>query len=402
MMLRRIRTTLIAALLILLLLAAPDLAAPVAYLRAWMLPGLPEVAETPAQALERAELAAGLAAPRAVALTGPERLLIGERRGRVRLVVGGQLAPESLEGGPPAVQARPGGLRDLIPAPDYDASRHVYISYVTRAALVPGTAPGPVLRVDRFRDDTRGGGGLVARRPVFALPLPLGRTGGIFPDPARIGGRMAFGLDGMLYLGLGDFGHPDRAQDRAHLAGSVLRLDPRGRPAPGNPFIGRAGLRSEIYSYGHRAPRGVAVNPATGRIWLAESGPAWRHAPGGGDEINRLEAAGNYGWPEIHHRDSRPGMRSPEAEFTPGFAPRGAAFHDGVGRPAWRGHLFVASAAGRGLYRLVIEDGGVAAHERLLAGEAGALADIAIAADGTLYVLAADRLLRLTPAAPAG
>src|SRR5690606_40974471 len=84
-----------------------------------------------------------------------------------------------------------------------------------------------------------------------------------------------------------------QAQDLNSGLGKVIRITTSGSPAPGNPFEGRADVRPEIYSYGHRNVQGLAIHPVTGDLWEAEFGPR------GGDEINRIEAGKNYGWPTI-------------------------------------------------------------------------------------------------------
>src|SRR3990172_9089743 len=100
------------------------------------------------------------------------------------------------------------------------------------------------------------------------------------------GARLAIGPDRMLYLTTGDAGDAGRSQDRKSLAGKVLRLTLEGKPAPGNPF-GNA-----IWSYGHRNPQGIAFQPGTNRLYVAE------HGPSEADEVNLIEHGRNYGWPQ--------------------------------------------------------------------------------------------------------
>ena len=109
------------------------------------------------------------------------------------------------------------------------------------------------------------------------------------------GCRIAFGRDGHLYLSTGERNERARAQRLDDLAGKVIRLTRDGRVPADNPFVGRPGVRPEIWSYGHRHPQGLAVNPWTGSLWEAEFGPR------GGDEVNIVRRGANYGWPVVSH-----------------------------------------------------------------------------------------------------
>src|SRR5690606_35643413 len=107
----------------------------------------------------------------------------------------------------------------------------------------------------------------------------------------HFGSRLVFDGDGHLFIALGDNNNRPTAQDLDKLQGKLVRIDPDGRIPEDNPFIGRAGARDEIWSYGHRNQQGAALNPWSGRLWTHE------HGPRGGDDINIPEAGKNYGWP---------------------------------------------------------------------------------------------------------
>ena len=110
------------------------------------------------------------------------------------------------------------------------------------------------------------------------------RIRGISSDASTFGARLAFGPEEYLYVTAGERGSPERAQDLGDLAGSVLRITEDGGVPDDNPFVGRDGVRPEIFSYGHRNPQGLARHPQTGEIWAVE------HGPRGGDELNLIEA----------------------------------------------------------------------------------------------------------------
>ena len=129
-----------------------------------------------------------------------------------------------------------------------------------------------------------GDGGLRDVTTIFeALPRA--------PGGLHFGSRIAFDRAGLMYVTTGERYNKPRAQDLGDLGGKVVRLRDDGTVPPDNPFVGRAGARPEIFSWGHRNPQGLAVHPETGKIWEVE------HGPRGGDELNILKAGANYGWP---------------------------------------------------------------------------------------------------------
>lgn len=183
----------------------------------------------------------------------------------------------------------------------------------------------------------------------------------------HFGSRLAF--DGeFLFMTIGDRGERDLAQSlRAH-HGKILRLLPDGSPAPGNPFAEMPEALPEIWSLGHRNPQGIGFD-AEGELYSVEFGPR------GGDELNRVVAGENYGWPLISwgreywgggFEARGEGLRQPVTHWTPSVSPSGMVFYDGD-YAAWRGDLFVACLGERHLRRVRMEDGGVVAEEVLFA-----------------------------------
>jgi glucose/arabinose dehydrogenase len=208
-----------------------------------------------------------------------------------------------------------------------------------------------------------------------------------------------------LFLSTGErYRDKGRAQRLEDLGGKVLRLARNGAALADNPFVGRAGARAEIFSYGHRNPQGLAFNPWTGSLWQAEFGAR------GGDEVNLLRPGGNYGWPVVTHGvdydgsrigegRSRPDMVDPIHVWVPSVSPSGMAFYTGDAFPGWRGSLFLAALNPPGLVRLTTEGDRVTGEERLLPGLAR-LRQVIQGPDGLLYLLTDEddgRVLRLEP-----
>ena len=337
--------------------------------------------------------ATGLENPWGAAVLPDGRMLVTERPGRLRLVGrDGRLSPP-LAGVPQVEAAGQGGLLDIALAPDFARTREVYLC---QAALVPGGALTRLVRA-RLSRDARA---LQRLRPILDATPPQanGRN--------HYGCRIAFGRDGALFLSTGERNETKlRAQRLSDLGGKVLRLGRDGAPLRDNPFAGRAGARAEIYTYGHRNPQGLAINPWTGSLWEAEFGPL------GGDEINILRPGRNYGWPVVTHgRDydgtaigegaSRPDMEEAIHVWLPSISPSGIAFYTGSAFPAWRGSLFVAALNPPGLVRLSTEGDRVTGEERLLT-DGPRLRQVVQGPEGALYLLtdeAEGRILRLVPA----
>jgi len=193
------------------------------------------------------------------------------------------------------------------------------------------------------------------------------RFAGIPKGSNHNGGRLTFGPDGLLYVGTGDSGDRDDAQDTASLGGKILRLTPDLQPAPGNPF------GTAVYSYGHRNVQGLAFDDQ-GRLWAAEFGQnTW-------DELNLITAGGNYGWPVVEGPGDDAEYVAPQRVWpTSDASPSGIAF--------WRGSIWMAGLRGERLWQIPItESGGTGEPVARLTDAAGRLRTVQVAPDGGLWV----------------
>lgn len=321
----------------------------------------------------------GLENPWSLAFLPNGDLLVTERPGRLRMVKGGKLEAQPIEGVPEVHAQGQGGLLDVVLHPNFSANRLVYLSYSK-----PG-AEGATTAVIRGRLD---GNRLTNVQEVIEMSA-WGR------GRVHFGSRMVFDRQGYLYVSVGERGEMQRAQDLADHAGSVLRLHDDGRVPADNPFVGREGVAPEIWTYGNRSPQGLAMHPVTGEIWEAE------HGPRGGDELNLVKPGANYGWPVITYGinyNGRPisdisekaGMEQPVHYWVPSIATSGLAIYNGDKFPQWRGDFFVGGLAGLQLARVRVKDGRSVEYEKLLDGYGKRIRDVRSGPDGHLYVLTDD------------
>jgi glucose/arabinose dehydrogenase len=193
----------------------------------------------------------------------------------------------------------------------------------------------------------------------------------------------------------GDATEGSIAQDLASLGGKTLRLNPDGSVPADNPFP-----NSPVFSYGHRNSQGLDWDPKSGALVETEHGPSGFDGPGGGDEVNVVEAGKNYGWPIVHHRASRAGMVDPVLEYTPAVAPSGASFSTGALLPDFRGDFFFATLRGERLIRVRFDPANprrVLETEELFQDVYGRLRDVVTGPDGALYVATSNRDGRGSP-----
>jgi hypothetical protein len=194
------------------------------------------------------------------------------------------------------------------------------------------------------------------------------------------GGDLAFGLDGTLFVALGEAHEPDRAQDEDDIGGKIVRLTAEGDVPADNPF----GASEPAWSIGHRNSFGLCVDPESGALWETENGPDRD------DEVNVIRAGGNYGWPEVTGRADDDRFLDPIVVFSQPIAPTGCAVVDG--------DLWFGSFDGR-LWRLEDAAGGTGEAEEVAAFPSG-VTDVVLGPQRVLYVATADSIWTIKPASP--
>ncbi len=273
-------------------------------------------------------VARGIPHPFSLAFLSGGDMLVTERAGKLRLIRNGILLPEPVKG-VPAVRAAGGGLLDIVPDPNFATNKRLYFTFSKPVGT--GTDAMTVLARARWEGDAL----------VNVEELVIGSA-----KARSSGARMAF-KDGLIYMTTGGPFDND-SQEPGSIYGKVLRVTMDGKPAPGNPFLGKAGAREEVYSMGHRDQLGLTIHPVTGAVLAVE------HGPNGGDEMNVIEAGKNYGWPLVSYgrqydgslvadKPTREGITDPTVLWIPSIAPSGLLVYSGDKLPAWKGNLFVGS-----------------------------------------------------------
>ncbi|MHA1536760.1 MAG: PQQ-dependent sugar dehydrogenase [Alphaproteobacteria bacterium] len=317
----------------------------------------------------------GLEAPWSLAFLPDGRALVSERPGRIRMIRGAKLLPAPVALIRSALGGE-GGLMGLAVHPGFPAQPFIYAMHTYRGA------GGRANRVIRLR--------LTGARAVFDKVILDNIPGARNHN----GGRIAFGPDGLLYIGTGERYQREIAQDRKSLGGKILRVTADGAIPAGNPYPG-----SPVYSIGHRNIQGLAWHPSSKELFISEHGPSGEVGVGAHDEINVIRKGGNYGWPRVIGAPGLKGYIDPIVAWpqisTP---PSGAAF--------WRGDLYIATLRSRALIRISFQRGAgkwrATAIERWFVhanrdAVYGRLRDAVVGPDGALYVLTNNRDGRGSP-----
>lgn len=321
----------------------------------------------------------GLAVPYSFAFLPDGSMLVTELyEGRLRLVRGHSLVPEPIRG-VPQVESKmgEGGLMDVALHPRFAENKLVYFTYNK-----PGER-GATMALARGVFD---GAQLTGVRDIFVADAWSKREG-------QLSSRMAFARDGMLYMTVSHRGEAARAQDLNDHAGKVLRLRDDGTSPSDNPFVGRAGHRPEIFTYGHRNPHGIAVHPKTGEVWQQEHGSGEQRD----ERVNILRPGANYGWGAAGNaKVQEPYMTWPR----PSLSPHGLMFYTGNKFPRWQNSLFVGSGSFEGVHRVVMGENGPTAREFLFMKIGRLTRDVRQGPDGLIYFTTDDpgAIMRIEPA----
>ena len=303
-------------------------------------------------------------------------LLVTEKSGILYRVVDGQKTPVT---GIPEIYIRgQGGLLDIALHPDFNSNS---IIYMTLSSSIEGDEKGgnTALYSAQLK------GNKLENTQLLYKATPNTKKG------QHWGSRIVFDQDGHLFFSIGDRGNRDvNPQDITRDGGKIYRLNLDGSIPKDNPFVDTNNSKKAIYSYGHRNPQGMVMNPKTGEVWEHE------HGPQGGDEINIIKSGVNFGWPTITYginysgtqitdKTAMPDMAQPFYYWVPSIAPSGMAFSSSGVYKDWEGDLFVGSLKFEYLERLVIKQNKVIQREKVL-DKIGRVREVVESPEGYFYL----------------
>ena len=287
-----------------------------------------------------------------------------------------------------------GGLMDVVLSPKFGQDKTVYFSFSEARNGVKGVA----LARGKFNQAGDGTTALDNVSVIFrASPYVEGN--------GHYSGRIAFSPDGQyLFFTNGERQKFDPAQDPKATLGKVLRLNPDGTPAAGNPLAAQ-GFDPAIWSYGHRNLLGIAFDK-DGRLWEQEMGPK------GGDEVNLIKPSLNYGYPKVSngdHYDGRPipdhapgdGFEAPKVSWNPVISPAGLLYYSGDLFPQWKNSLFIGGLSSQSLVRVKLDGEKASKADQWDMG--ARIREVEQGPDGALWLLedggqgSQGRMLKLTP-----
>lgn len=327
-------------------------------------------------------LTEGLTSPWGVKSLPDGRLIITEKGGNLRIAkTTGELS-KPITGLPAVNSDGQGGLLGITIDPAFEKNRMVYWTF---SENVDGGTVTSVGKGKLATNESKIEGATVIYR---ATPAHKGTL--------HYGGRIVFDKSGNLFVSTGersDIVTRPQAQSLNSSLGKIVHITTDGKPVAGNPFEGKADAKPELYSYGHRNVQGLAFHPVTGDLFSNEFGPR------GGDEVNRVQAGKNYGWPTITYGieysgkkvgeaiQQQEGLEQPVYYWDPSVSPSGMTFYSGNMIPEWKNNLFIGCLSGMHIARLVIENNKVVGEERLLTEEFQRFRDVTQGKDGALYAV---------------
>ncbi|MFT3703487.1 MAG: PQQ-dependent sugar dehydrogenase [Agriterribacter sp.] len=320
--------------------------------------------------------------PWAVIVLPDDRLLITFKKGYMQIHGADGALQKKIVGFPKVDDEGQGGLLDVALDPDFTTNKIIYWSFSEPYKKGNLTAVGK----GKLNEEA----GKVENPTVIFRALPE-----LDNSKLHYGSRLVFDKDGNLFVSAGERSVLNgRAQAQLLSAGlgKVFKITKDGNPAPGNPFINQKDAKPEIYSYGHRNPQGLDINPVTGELWEVEFGPR------GGDELNRILPGKNYGWPVITYGieydgrkigdsiQQKEGMEQPVYYWDPVMSPSGITFYKGNTIPEWENNLFIGGLSSMHIGRMVIKDNKVVGEEWLLTDKKERFRDVAYS-KGMLYTV---------------
>jgi glucose/arabinose dehydrogenase len=352
-----------------------------AFLRSlfWVMAALSALAVAPcaAQSIVIETITDDLNYPHAIVFLPNGDALISEKTGQIAIVRDGRLLEQTVANVPEVYVSLLTGFMDIVVDPSFVENSQVFYSY----AIAEGEPWSLIIAKAKLEDSA-----LQNPQIIFKITPAA-------PGENLWGGYITFLPDGTLLVPVADGGDTRaQAQRLDTLLGTVLRIDKDGNVPPDNPFTSTPGQRPEIFTYGHRHIIGIVYDPVQDIIYANENGPY------GGDEINVLRPAQNYGWPiatygmdysgaYISPFQKYPGMQPPILYWDPSIAPSGMTQCRGCQWPEWEGNLFTGALSGLKIMRVEVQGMEVMGQEAMLEDLGHRIRDVEFGPDGALYAI---------------
>ena len=335
-------------------------------------------------------IASGLNYPWSIAFLPNGDYLLSLRGGELRRLSSKGELGQAIKNTPKTYVASQGGYFDITLAPDFADNQHVYLSFAY------GTSKNNATRIVKA---ILNGNTLEQVTPIFTVKNSK-------DTPVHYGGRMQFLNDGTLLLTTGDgFNYREAAQDPFSQLGKIIRIDANGDIPKDNPFADGKKADPAVYSLGHRSPQGLSYDSQNNIIYMHE------HGPKGGDEVNVVMPAHNYGWPVTSYGTNysgalvspltqAPGITDPIHYWTPSVAPSGLAYYAADAFSEWQGNLFVGTLVNQDVRRLTLHNDKVIDEEIMFTEIGQRIRDVRVGPDGFLYLLtdsAQGQVVRVRP-----
>lgn len=324
-------------------------------------------------------IASGLGKPWGVTNFPGNRLIITEKSGFMYLISSDGRNTSTITGFPKVDAKGQGGMLDVALDPEFGNNRMLYWVFSENTGKGNHTAVAK--------------GKLSADEKTVLNPTVIFRTAPTYDGDKHYGSRILFDKEGNIVFSSGERSDKETrplAQDQSTYLGKIIKINRDGGPAASNPKI--KGWKPEIFSTGHRNPQGMAIHPVTQEIWESEMGPK------GGDEINRITAGKNYGWPTITYGEEysgfkignaigqKAGLEQPVYFWDPSVSPSGIDFYTG-NIEGWKNNLMIGCLSGQKIIRLVLDGNKVVGEEWLLTDQNSRFRDVLNGTDGNLYAV---------------
>ena len=328
-------------------------------------------------------LSEGISIPWALVQLPSGEILISERDGELRVFQNGHLLPNRITGLPEIHSKGQGGLLDLALHPNFSKNQWLYFTYASKEGNNSDNNSGSNTALMRAKLNIENFS--LTNQTLLYKAHPNSRKGQHF------GSRIAFDDKGFIFFSIGDRGQRDvNPQNIDKDGGKIYRLHDDGRIPSDNPFVDRQDAKAAIFSYGHRNPQGLSIDPRTNNLWSHE------HGPRGGDEVNLIKKGANYGWPEISYginyigtkltdKTHQTGMEQPALYWVPSIAPSDMVYISSDTYPTLKGKFLVGSMKFNHLVLLTIENNLVISQEKVFE-DIGRVRSLLQGKDGYIYV----------------